>query len=178
MVVTFVHWALALYLSPMLSCFHCSNSYVGLPRWRSDKRICPPVQETLEMWVWSLGWEDSGIGNGNPLQFSCLENTMDRGAWWATVHGVAKSQSLSHVQLCDPMDCSPPGSSVLGIFQAGILEWVAFPALGDLPDPGIEPCPLHCRHFFTTEPLVKPSWQISIWKKPSTSLSIREINAD
>ena len=30
-------------------------------------------------------------GNGNPLQYSCLENTMDRGAWWATVHGVAKS---------------------------------------------------------------------------------------
>ena len=33
----------------------------------------------------------SGEGNGNPLQFSCLENPMDRGAWWATVHGVAKS---------------------------------------------------------------------------------------
>ena len=32
-----------------------------------------------------------GGGNGNPLQYSCLENTMDRGAWWATVHGVANS---------------------------------------------------------------------------------------
>ena len=32
-----------------------------------------------------------GGGNGNPLQYSCLENPMDRGAWWATVHGVAKS---------------------------------------------------------------------------------------
>ena len=31
-----------------------------------------------------------GEGNGNPLQYSCLENSMDRGAWWATVHGVAK----------------------------------------------------------------------------------------
>ena len=30
-------------------------------------------------------------GNGNPLQYSCLENSMDRGAWWATVHGVIKS---------------------------------------------------------------------------------------
>ena len=29
-------------------------------------------------------------GNGNPLQYSCLENSMDRGAWWATVHGVAR----------------------------------------------------------------------------------------
>ena len=31
-----------------------------------------------------------GVGNGNPLQYSCLENSMDRGAWWATVHGVTK----------------------------------------------------------------------------------------
>ena len=32
-------------------------------------------------------------GNGNPLQYSCLENSMDGGAWWATVHGVAKSRT-------------------------------------------------------------------------------------
>ena len=31
-----------------------------------------------------------GVGNVNPFQYSCLENSMDRGAWWATVHGVAK----------------------------------------------------------------------------------------
>ena len=34
-----------------------------------------------------------GEGNGNSLQFSCLENPMGRGTWWATVHGVAKSQT-------------------------------------------------------------------------------------
>ena len=34
-----------------------------------------------------------GEGNGTPLQYSCLENPMDRGAWWAAVHGVAKSQA-------------------------------------------------------------------------------------
>ena len=34
-----------------------------------------------------------GEGNGNPLQYSCLENPMDGGAWWAAVHGVAKSQT-------------------------------------------------------------------------------------
>ena len=32
-------------------------------------------------------------GNGTPLQYSCLENPMDRGAWWAAVHGVAKSRT-------------------------------------------------------------------------------------
>ena len=34
-----------------------------------------------------------GKGNGNPLQYFCPENTMDRGAWWATVHGVTKSRT-------------------------------------------------------------------------------------
>ena len=34
-----------------------------------------------------------GGGNGNPVQYSCLENPMDRGAWWATVHRVAKNQT-------------------------------------------------------------------------------------
>ena len=32
-------------------------------------------------------------GNGNPLQYSCLENSMDKGTWWVIVHGVAKSQT-------------------------------------------------------------------------------------
>ena len=44
------------------------------------------------------GWGRSpGEGNGNPLQYSCLENPMDRGAWWATVHGVPKNQTRLRV---------------------------------------------------------------------------------
>ena len=39
----------------------------------------------------------------------------------------------------NPVDCSPPGSSVHGIFQARILEWEPFPSPGDFPDPGTEP---------------------------------------
>ena len=57
--------------------------------------------------------------------------------------------------LCDPVDGSPPGSSVPGILQARILEWVAVPFPGDLPDPGIEPTspmsPALAGRFFTTE---------------------------
>ena len=41
--------------------------------------------------------------------------------------------------LCDTTDCSPPGSSIHGISQTRILEWVAFPSPGHLPDPGIKP---------------------------------------
>ena len=111
----------------------------------------------------SLGWKKSpGVGSGNPFQYSCLENSMDRGAWQAPV---AKSQtglktehkekniivgesycetvllnfcpwvceyvcvcvceSLSRVQLCNPMDSSLPGLSLHGIFQATMLEWIA-----------------------------------------------------
>ena len=53
----------------------------------------------------------------------------------------------SYPTLCDPTDCSPPGFSVRGILQARILEWVAIPSPGDLPDPGIEPGLLHCRQI-------------------------------
>ena len=46
-------------------------------------------------WGRSLGWEDplEEGGHGNPLQYSCLKDSMDRGDWRATVHGVAKSQT-------------------------------------------------------------------------------------
>ena len=45
-----------------------------------------------ETWIWSLGQEDPPEkGNGNVLQYSCLGNPVDRGAWWATVHGGHKT---------------------------------------------------------------------------------------
>ena len=51
------------HVAPMLPCYKCSNLLI------------------------------SSEGNGTPLQYSCLENPMDGGAWWATVHGVAKSRA-------------------------------------------------------------------------------------
>ena len=76
----------------------------------------------------------SGEGKSNPLQYTCLKNPMDRGAWWATVHGAAKSQTRlrdftytfiriytipdpfssaqSCLTLCDPMNRSTPGLPV------------------------------------------------------------------
>ena len=72
------------------------------------------MQETQETWVRSLGQEDPpGVGNGNPLQYSCLENPMEREDWQATVHDVAKSWTrLSiHMQCIgegtgNPLQCS------------------------------------------------------------------------
>ena len=43
--------------------------------------------------IWEIMPCEFGEGNGTPLQYSCLENPMDGGAWWAAVHGVAKSRA-------------------------------------------------------------------------------------
>ena len=63
------------------------------------------------------------------------------------------------------MDCSPPGSSVHGILQARILEWVAMPPSRDLPDPGIEPeslmCPALAGKFFTTSTTWEAPYELS-----------------
>ena len=96
-----------------------------------------------------------GEGNGNPLQCSCLENPRDGGAWWAAVNGVTQSRTRlkrlsssssskmtvaqSWPTLCDPIDHSLPGSSVHGILQARILEWVAIHFSRGSSQPRIEP---------------------------------------
>ena len=69
--------------------------------------------------------------------------------------------------LCDPMDCSLPGSPIHGILQARMLEWVSVPFSRDLPDPGIEPrSPTLAGVFFTTnttwEVLIIIIWHLNI----------------
>ena len=67
-----------------------SGRHVGLPRWLSAKEsTCQCRRCGFNPWVRKI----PGVGNGNPLQYACLENSMGRGAWWVTVHGVAKSQT-------------------------------------------------------------------------------------
>ena len=78
------------------------------------------------------------------------------------VHNLLKWKESEVAQscpiLCNPMDCSLPGSSVPGIFQARVLEWVTFPSPGDLPNPGIEPrSPALQADALTSEPPGKPT---------------------
>jgi hypothetical protein len=63
-----------------------------------------------------------GGGNGNPLQYSCLEDPMDRGAWWATVHGVRKSQARVSEHARPSLPAQPLSPSSLGAREpAGLL---------------------------------------------------------
>ena len=73
----------------------------------------------------------------------------------ACVHAKLLQSGLT---LCDPMDCSPPGSSVHGIFQTRVLEWVAMPSSRGFSQP-VDRTPVSCTAggFFTAEPLGKPS---------------------
>ena len=58
----------------------------------------------------------SGGGHGNPLQYSCLENPMDRGAWWATVCGVPKSWTQLSDKLFSPAGICPFSPRYMGNF--------------------------------------------------------------
>ena len=88
----------------------------------------PPVmRETQEMSIRSPGREDPpGGGHGNPLQCSCLENPTDRGAWRATVHGVAESRLNTQADTQEQTEHAAVGGSVRGaLLQEAIWESVA-----------------------------------------------------
>ena len=140
--------------------FHCQSDRLSM-------------QETQKA---QFPWPGKSLGgaNSNPLQYSCLKNSMDRAAWWASVHGVANSQKqlsthahkvkdvnsffvvvslLSGVLIfCDPMECSLPGSSVHGVSQARILERVTTCFFREFFWAWDQTCFSCSGSFFTTEP--------------------------
>ena len=73
----------------ILNVLHRTNR--DFPGGTSGKRTCLPMQETRNVSLIPGSGRCLGEGNGNPLQYSCLENPMDRGAWWATVYRVIES---------------------------------------------------------------------------------------
>ena len=72
---------------------------------------------------------------------------------------------FSLVSLCTLMDCGPPGSSVRGILQTRILEWVAMPSSRDLPNPRIEPASLKSPAFTGGFFPASATWEKAVFKK-------------
>ena len=66
------------------------NTWHRLPQWPSGRESACQCRRCRRWGFYPGSGRSPGEGNGSPLQYSCLENPMDRGAWWATVHGVAK----------------------------------------------------------------------------------------
>ena len=109
------------------------NDGLGVP-WGGQKSD----QLSDERWARTAGHSDMGSDPRIQLAEECIH---------------AKLLQLC-LTLCDPMDCSPPGSSVHGILQARNWSGLPFPTPGDLPNPGIEPVsltfPALTSRFFTT----------------------------
>ena len=149
------------------------------PHWLSSKESDFNMGDTGEAGLIPELGRSPGGEHGNPLQYSCLENTMDRGAWWTIVHRVAKSwtrlkqlgisgekrpkchhQSVSSVAqscwiLCDPMVClACQGPLSMGFSRQEYWSGLPFPSPGDLPNSGIKPVslmsPALAGRFFTT----------------------------
>ena len=139
-------WNHFLHITYLKIFFARAHYFLGFPSGSAGKNPPAKAGDARDMGLIPGLGRSTGEGNGNPLQYSCLENPMDRGTWWAIVHGVAKSWTrlsdsthtlFSHAAaaatkslqscptLCDPIDSSPPGSLVPGILQARTLEWVA-----------------------------------------------------
>ena len=140
---------------PQISCFTLSLKYfssdidncpdVGigsLLQFPHLLRVCPVLLTLLVFSLVPSSYQvlhgsicSFGEGNGTPLQYSCLDNPMDGGAWWAAVHGVAKSQTqLSNITFTLHFHAlekeMATHSSVLGWRIPGTVEPGELPSMG------------------------------------------------
>ena len=101
---------------------------MGLPRWYTGKKSACSAGDSGDMGsIPGLGTSPGG-GSSNPLQYFCLENSMDRGAWWATVHEITKSQTLlSTHTVKSECELQIPVSSVQSFSRVRLLAtpWTA-----------------------------------------------------
>ena len=68
---------------------------MGPPRWLMGKESDCNARDAGDVGSIPGSGRFPGEGNGNPFQYSCLENPMDGGAWWATIHGVTKELDMT-----------------------------------------------------------------------------------
>ena len=147
-----------------------------LPQWPSSKESTCNAGDAGDSSLIPGSKRSPGGRNGNPLQYSCLENPMDRGAWRVTVHGLQRVRhnlvtqppitthhhpvAQAHPTLCGPINCSTPDSFFHGISQARILKWVAISSSRESSWPkditSVSFISYISGKFFTPKPLGKP----------------------
>ena len=189
------------WIPPMWNFYKCPIIDKGFPGGSAGKEFACHCRRCkrhrFDPWVGKIPCRRKpGEENVNPFQYSCLENPMDRGAWWAIVRGVAKSRTglktyslrlrlswkvtilrvyvLSRVLLFTipwPVACMAPLS--MGFSKQEYWSGLPFPTPGDSPDPWVEPAtqewnphPLQFLHFL--------HWQVGSlplvpWKAPTFS---------
>ena len=92
---------------------------LGLPPWLSGKESTCNAGDVGSIPEWG--------GNGNPLQYSCLGNSMNRGTWWATVHRVTKHWTQLR-RLSSSSVCANPEVVLKELFQVPTPSWNFFPS--------------------------------------------------
>ena len=80
-------WNVVRNIAVICYCYYYSTQIMRLVTWK-EKRDCKALGKKMLQNI-----KTSGEGNGIPLQYSCLDDPMDGGAWWAVVHGITKSQT-------------------------------------------------------------------------------------
>ena len=99
---------------PLLLTSWFPNPLLGLPWWLSSKESACEAEDVGDAGSIPGSGRSPGEGNSNLLQYFCLENPMDRGAWWATVHGVSESDMTEQ-----PFPAQHPA-----ILMPRLLAWV------------------------------------------------------
>ena len=87
-----------MYIIHLYICVYFITSLLRSPSRSRDKEFTCNSGDAGDTILIPESGRSPGGGNGNPLQYSCLENPMDRGAWWTTVHRVAKSDTIELAQ--------------------------------------------------------------------------------
>ena len=142
-------------------CFHpCQKESSALPGWKgpneinlspSSQRVSWRTGTILGTQCWSLLSAFGYSKEASDCNYDDVPWPMLLFGAWAIISSLSLLPCLrvySCLTLCDPLDSSPPGSSVHGVLQARILKQVAFPSPGDLLDPGTEPTsPVLCRRI-------------------------------
>ena len=138
------------------------------------------MQEKQEIWLQSLG-RSLREGNDNPLQYCCLENPMDRGAWWATVHEVAKlsdTTEQSCIHFHDPTtqkfsSVQFSRSVVSDSLQHQGLQHTRLPCPSPTPRAGSSSCPLswRCHPTISSSVVSFSSWLQSFQTSGSFPMS-------